>query len=465
MRRLDGASAFMIYNDQPASYQHTLKIAILDADAASSELDFNRILLEAQKAVQKFPMLMWKLAKVPMGLNHPVWIQDQDFEIAHHMRRIACPGRKDKDAFCQLVAELYSQPLDQSRPLWQTWIVEGLAGGQVALVTNLHHAYADGAGASMLVQGVMSEDSVTSTKSSLELGVDPDMSPGTFEVLFKGLVDLPRVFIQGVPPVIKSMTNQKRLQREYMACGEALPANGKDAPDSPLNTDYSHGRTFYYKNFMLSEFRQLSNHFNVSINDLLIAVVSGAVRRFYLENNHPITAPLICYIPINIRSNEQKQEVLGNHVDSGFVQVPIHLEDPIDRLQASKESATTMKKYREAVGGSTLPKALEILPPLVAKLVSREIRRSKGQMKMMGNLAISNVKGPRKPMNIYGRRVNRWLSIGQVGAGIGLNITAWSYVDNFSVCLLAERKVINNGPAFMSHLEAAFAEYQDLINA
>ncbi|MGI9295525.1 MAG: wax ester/triacylglycerol synthase family O-acyltransferase, partial [Pseudomonadales bacterium] len=424
--------------------------------------DYERLIRDLNKAPHKFPMLKWKIQRVPFGFNHPIWVQDLNFDISHHIKRIACPGAHDKRAFSNLISELYAQPLDQSRPLWQIWVIEDLPDDQVAVVTLLHHAYADGAGASILMQGLLSPDSEIEYKSSEQLGVNPYKNPSWLWTLTKGLIDLPIILGRHLPKLVSAVRKNRRLVAEYEASGRPLPADPGKAPDSPLNIIHSPGRTFSYDVYELNEFKLTSKLFGASINGLLVAVVAGAVRKFYLENGYNPVEPLVAIIPINARNKAQEKEVLGNQIGSGNMYLPIHLEDPIERLEMVKDSARTMKEHRDIVGGKPLTLALEILPSIIAKLSHRQLVKAKGQLKLLGNMGISNVKGPTEPMKIAGGQVGYWLSIGQITSGIGLNITAWSYVDTFSVCIMADPKVIKDGPQFMNCIREVFEEYRGL---
>lgn len=154
MRRLDGLSAFFIYSERPKWYQHTLKIAILDYSDMPVPT-YDTLVAEFEEGIKRVPMLKWKLATVPFGLNHPVWVKATDFDIRYHLRRASCPAPGDERAFSTLVSELYAYPLDQSAPLWLSWIVDGLEDGRAAVVTLFHHAYTDGAGASLMLERLL----------------------------------------------------------------------------------------------------------------------------------------------------------------------------------------------------------------------------------------------------------------------------------------------------------------------
>ncbi|MBT8147052.1 MAG: wax ester/triacylglycerol synthase family O-acyltransferase, partial [Gammaproteobacteria bacterium] len=140
MRRLDGNSAHLIYSDQPGQYQHTLKIAVLDVREYPGGYEFESFRAKIAEQAATIPPTSWKILRVPFGINHPYWVQDLDFDISHHVRRVACPAPGDRRAFCRLVSELYAQTLSKSLPLWTIWMVESLEGDRVAMVTMLHHA-------------------------------------------------------------------------------------------------------------------------------------------------------------------------------------------------------------------------------------------------------------------------------------------------------------------------------------
>lgn len=461
MRRLDGISAFMVYNEAPKSFQHTLKIMIFDWSEEPGGYSYERLLKSTHEWLEMFPMLKWKLGRVPFGLNHPEWVYDADFDPAYHLRRVACPAPGDKATFNTLVSQLYANSLDQTRPLWLTWFVEGLEKGRVAMVSLFHHAYSDGAGAGVVLQSLVSNGHYTPT-SSAELGVDPHDRRGPLRRLLRGLIDLPGIFAREGPLLVRMIRTERRVRREFQALGKPLPPKATDAPDSPLNSVYSHARNFSYESFPLAEISALSKAFGVTINDLLVAMVTGALRRFFQDCGYSVAKPLVAGIPVNTRTEDKKYEVVGNQVSNGFMWVPIHLSDPRERLAAITASSRAMKDYLRATGNAGLLSAAGLLPPLTATLMRWGLQHTRGQLKVLGNVGISNVRGPRDVLRLGGIRVVDWLSIGQVTGGVGLNITGWSYVDHFNICLMADSKVIPDGEHFAGYLRDAYQELRSV---
>jgi len=453
----------MVYTDLPRCYQHTLKIAILDWSESPEGYRYSYLLEHLENALTVLPMLRWKLSFVPFGLNHPVWVEDLDFDLSHQVRHIACPAPGDDRAMCELISELYAYPLDKSRPLWQAWIVDGLERGRVAFVLLLHHAYCDGAGAASLFRGLVAPDRLP-VKDSMDYGVNSRKNPGWWSMLCRGLLDVPLMIFRERPPLIRTAVTQYRTTRQYKAQAKRLPPSPGDAPDSALNTVYSHARTFSYRSFRLADFRAVSRHFKTTINDVLIAICAGAIRRYYIERNLSRDQPLVVSVPVTNRTDAQRREILGNYFSSSFVYLPIHLDDPIERLGYAAESGRVMKDLIAVTGGGGELQMLNLVPPIVYEFANWALRRTSGQMKIAGNISISNVRGPGEEMHLAGARVERWLSIGQVVAGMGLNVTAWSYCDQFNVCIMAEKKVVPDGERFLDHLVKSFDEYRELCS-
>lgn len=463
MLRLDGVSAFMVYDDIPRRYQHTLKLVVLDWNGSGGEYSYDKLYREMEKWPQRFPMLAWKLANAPLGIHHPVWVQHLEFHLSQHVRRIVCTGKGSHESFCRLVSKLYAQPLNKSLPLWRIWVVEGLEGGKVGLVLLLHHAIADGGGASLLIEGLMNPDKAVEVKTSGDYGVNPNRNPGWFRLLLKGVVDLPVMFAIQLPKLFKIYRAKKQLAKDFAASGKTVPPAPSEAPDSILNAVYTHGRrTINFDFFDLAEFKAMSRHFGVTLNDLLIAVVSGALRRFYISKGQAPESPLVAMIPFNIRTKAQKKEVLGNFVSGGYCWAHVQLKDPVVRLRECSESAKVMKEYQKEVGNSFFIRVRHLAPPFVLKISNWVLKRANGRSKSVSNVTISNVRGPAKNTRVAGGEVVHWVSVGQVVPGSGVNITAWSCVDEFSICLMSDRAVVQDGEEFMGFVRESLEEYREV---
>jgi len=458
MRRLDGLSAFMIYSERPKWYQHTLKVAILDYGEHTMP-PYETLIDDFAKSIRRVPMLLWKLARVPFGLNHPVWVHADDFDIRYHLRHVTCPAPGDERAFSRLVSELYAYPMDQSAPLWLTWIVDGLADGKSAVVTLVHHAYTDGTGAArMLERMLLPEGDNRYPVAELETR----KSPGKLRLLVDGLIDLPLLFARELPGILRGFRTLSRYNKERVTSGQAMPPGADDAPYSPFNTALTHRRTFAYKTFSLADIKVISKRMDVSINDLFVAVCAGAFRQFLKDTDFDLDAgPLVCTLPVNFRPPPEEDDLVGNQVGTGYMWVPSNIEDPRERLQAAHDAAQTMKSYLAATSDVNISRVMQLFPPLYARVMSWLFDRTRGRVNLAGNLVLSNVAGPREPLNIGNATVANWLSIGQVSGGVGLNITVWSYAGNFNVCIMADAEVVPDGWVLLDCISDALDEYRE----
>lgn len=462
MRRLDGLSALFVYSDKPKCYQHTLKIAILEG-RSQSMASYEDIVAAFGRNIASVPMLRWKLARVPFSLNHPVWVEARDFDVRYHVRHVTCPAPGDERAFCELVSQLYAYPMDKSCPLWLSWVVDGLEGGRAAVVTLLHHAYTDGAGAARLLQRMVAPDAEASYPIP---SLGRDAAPGKLRLLFRGLLDLPLTFVREVPALIRGIRSLRTLRERIEAEGGALPPSPTDAPDSPFNSTLSHRRSFVYRSFALDEVKAISHRLGITINDLFVTVCAGAFRRFMIESGAGMPGkPLVGSIPISQRPPPEVDDLVGNLVYNSYMLVPVHLPDPVERLQAVRMASRTMKNYVSRSQGIGLTKILDLMPPLFAHLTGMVVEYTKGKVNLGGNLVLSNVAGPREPLQMLDVTVGNWLSIGQVSGGLALNTTAWSYAEHFNICLMADAQVVPDGWLLIDYVSAELDTFRGLAAA
>lgn len=457
MKRLDGLSAYMVYNERPKWYNHTLKIAILDYgdQAIPTVAAFKKDLLAQMHLA---PHLRWKLARVPLGIHHPVWVLADDFDIDYHVRHVSCPAPGDDRAFCQLVSECYSSPMDLSAPLWVTWVVEGLAGGRVALLTLVHHAYSDGLGTARMLQRLLVGGRFREGPTA---SLGHDVNPGPVRMFLVGLAQLPLTFARHLPTVVRGIRRLAKYRKRRKASGEPLPPEPGDSPYSILHTALSHRRVFAYKTFPFATVRTASKHLKVTINDLFVAVCAGAIRRFLQDSDvDPDAGPMIASIPVSYRPPLEEDDLMGNMVGTGHLSVPVHIADPRERLQASRASARVMKSYLADTKDINISCIMDLFPPLYARVTGWIHDRFSGEkLNLAGDMILSNVAGPSEVLHRGGATIENWLSIGQLSGGTGLNITVWSYGDKFNFNIMADPKVIPDIWAFVDHIDAAMVEY------
>ncbi len=445
MKRLSGADSFMLGMETSKAYMHTFKVAIIDPSTDPDGWSFERFYEESAKRIHHVPMLRWKYLDSPLGLNHPYWVEDPDFDLHYHIRRVACPPPGDHSALCEFMSAVYSYQLDRDRPLWMEWIVEGLADGKVAIVLLVHHAYVDGVGAAWLMQQFY--QTKAGAKADSPPAYNPPPLPSWLTRLGWALRDWPEVMIGNLPKVALGLWRKSQLERKRKAVG--LPAHPSAAQmhKTPINVVLSAGRTFVCDSIPLERFTSVSKRLGVTINDVFACCVAGAMRRLLTDLNYdPNTHPLIGGTPF-AGQRPPGMEGLGNFATLDYCWVRSDIADPRQRLQASHEANAEMKQHLKEIkeAGADLNAVMQILPPWGITFIRRLIHGKGGSVSFFGNLALSNVPGPKEALYLDHWKIANWFSTGQIIDGTAINITMWSYCGRANVCMLIDREVLKDG--------------------
>jgi WS/DGAT/MGAT family acyltransferase len=439
---------------------HTLKIARVDPSGDPDGFSFDAYRERLKKRLHRAPPFRWKLAPTPLGLHHPVWIEDPDFNIDYHLRRVACPSPGDERALCELISKVYAWPLDRSRPLWVAWIVEGLQDGGVAAVFLVHHAYCDGIGAGYLLQQICNDQPGAEVPDPENPWV-ADPWPSAGQRLWWALSDLPQTLAAVWPKATRGLRKRQRVHAQYESEGKQLPPTPQQAPLTPLSEPLSPGRTYACRALPLDDFMHARAAFGVTINDVFVACCAGAVRRLLVERGFdPDSEPLVASIPLSRRPPD-KMDGLGNFTAVDYAWLRTDIADPIERLQKCHEAASTMKDHFRDSEGGDLSSILAVLPPPVMQLLNKIIGAKGGKSGLMGNMVLSNVPGPPQTLYFGRTRVANWFSMGQLFDGCTLNMTVWSYDGNMNLNVLADSTVIPDAWPLVDHFCECLEELLD----
>lgn len=462
MERMSGADALMIYLDRAEAYNHTIKLQILDPSDDPEGWSWQRFKRTMASRVGLVPRLRQRYLRVPLGINHPVWVDDPAFDIDYHLRRVGCPAPGTEVELCELVCELYAHPLDHSRPLWQIWVVEGLVDGRIAVLLLIHHALTDGIGILRMLNNFWQV-----RPESMELadpGVwNPPPLPTKRRLFFDGLVELPRLIAANLPGAIRGIRAGRKIIAAWRSEGRTLPPSAGDAHyPAPYARRLSPRRSFAMRSFALARVRALAKALDATINDVFLTALSGAIRGLALDQEGAApTAPMVATVPFALVPLADRTQD-GNFSTVCHTLLFADVADPLARLAACKRAANTMKQYFEATREASIAAVLNLLPPLVPKAVDRINEMKEGGLLPFWNIVASNVPGPRAPLCLGKIRLAQWFSIGQVAHGAALNVTVWSYVDQFNLCILADRDVLPDTWKLMDHFEASLAELESV---
>jgi WS/DGAT/MGAT family acyltransferase len=440
MQRLTAIDAQFLYGEEmiPAAHQHTLKVSIYEGGA---EYSFDRAKEQLRARLHRLPPFRWKLVEVPFRLHHPVWIEDPAFDFDWHVRRIAVPAPGGPKELSDLIADITSRPLDRTHPLWELYLVEGLEGGQIASVCKLHHALADGISSAELLDLFHDAEPAVEATPPAEAW-RPEPVPSKLSLVLSAIVDVVRLLIKGLPTLVKA---GKAVKQHKEVAGLELssqPPKPFKAPVLHFNRIITPHRSFAMGTFSLDDVKSVRAAFGCTVNDVFLAAVSGGLRQYLDDHGELPAVPLVATVPVSTRGADEAG-TWGNRLATMYTHMRTDVSDPIERLRAQQEAAAVSKAEFAVTRGARLENWIEVMPLPVLRGIIRLFRRlNKAGAPPSANLIVSNVPGPRNPLYAGRSKMTAFFSVGPISVGVGLNITVWSYVDQFNICLIACREAI-----------------------
>jgi len=437
---------------------HTLKVHIVKlADTGAS---IEQMYEKTMQSLAGIPILRKRIMPVPFGLHHPVMFDDPDFDVEAHVFHAAIPAPGTMRELDDMVAQIGSTLLDRSRPLWEMWVLEGLQSGHVALVHKVHHAMADGmAYASLLNQGW--EDKSEAVAQSISA---PPL-PSATRLVWDAVVDHLKHDIWNLWPILKSFAgNLRELSIQHKASTEQhINPLTEKFPRTRFNYALTVKRSFASCQLSLADAKALKNKLGVTLNDVILAVVAGALRQYLLAHEELPADPLALSIPVGA-DEPGSQRQIGNNVTTMFSMLHTQLADPLERLYAIKKHTEQGKEDLAVFGKHQWGELLQYVPPPFMTWRCRRNFRlkpaNKPDFQPNSNIVVSNVPGPREKLGNADGELVALYSVGPLGEGMGLNVTIWSYMDQLNVGILACHKAMPDLHRLTEAVPAALKELQ-----
>jgi diacylglycerol O-acyltransferase len=463
MQHLSGFDAMFVYDESPLESQHTLKVCFL-GDEASRAYSFENAKQGAGAWLERLPLLRWRVERIPFDIYHPVWIEEENIDIEHHLRRQQLPEGAGRKELCEAISEIASMPLDPNRPLWENWWLEGYEGHKVVMVMKVSHALADGGSFVDFFQRVLFTDPVDAeaiNKLDREVTGSPTTGvqcPGRAKLLWLGIGQLARDFFVRAPKLaLRTLAARRRRNRE-----PALIPRPKvtEAPHHLWGGPLGPRRAFYFTTTSLPEAKQIAKTFGTTINDVVIAVAAGAVRGYLEQRDALPEPPVVGSISASIRLPEERGS-WGNRVTNRTVRMPTHLADPVERLRYAHIEAAAAKRDIELQKGAQLAEWVDLTPPFLLKLGTKLMRYAMRRMRTGGMMIVSNVRGPTSTLYTSNGPIENLVSVGHVKVVVALNITVWSYVDKLNFGLYTDGEAFPELGDVADHIDEAFAELHE----
>ena len=424
MERLSGLDAMFFYLESPSSHMHVA--GICEVDPGHQRVSFEAIRQMVAERLPLAPVFRRRLVEVPFKLTHPYWVEDPDFDLDYHVRRAALPapgGRVELEAF---VGQVVGLPLDRSRPLWEMYVVEGVEGGRLAIVTKIHHAAIDGiSGAEIAAAWLDIEPHPM--RRDLEDDWEPEPLPSDVELTTLALASLvgqPLKAARSARRVLESALSLSEHNRQL----ESPPPVAFAAPKTSLNRAITPHRRVAFTERPLAEFETVKNHFSCKLNDVVLAVCAGALRRYLLVGEELPSESLAALVPISVRTEEEAGSH-GNKISATLTSLATEVEDPAERLSEISAAMARAKEQQRLIGAGTLTDWTEFTSPALIARASRLVTTTRlfDKLRPICNVTISNIAGPSFPLFFAGGEVASFYPLGPVAEGIGLNITVLSY--------------------------------------
>jgi diacylglycerol O-acyltransferase len=444
VERLTPLDASFLYLEDPDTPMHVGGVLVLESP--SGVLDHEALVDLVRARLPLVPRYRQRVLEVPGHLANPVWVDDPDFDVSYHVRRSALPRPGTEEQLLDLVARLTARPLDHRRPLWEMYLVEGLAGDRTAVVTKTHPALVDGLSAIDIGQVILDLSPDGAEVPSPEaVEWRPRRPPGSVALVWEAVED----YLQRPSAVVETARTAAGDVRATAArwagvAGGLLAAAARTAvrpaPVSPLNAPIGRQRRFAVARASLDDVKAVRKAHSGTVNDVLLTVVTGALREWLLSRGEPVvgSTSVRALVPVSVRNDDDET---GNQVSTLLIDLPVGEPNPWVRLARISYAMRGLTQNGQSVGADTLSALSGFAPPTLHALGARA---ASGLSRRLFNLVVTNVPGPQAPLYAGGARMIEVYPVVPLVRGQGLAIGMTSYDGTVYVGLNADRDSLSD---------------------
>lgn len=508
MQHLSALDALFLYLETPETPMHVGSLFLLEKPKGHRGSFYPNIRRLIESRMHLAPLFSRKLAFMPFDLANPIWVHDDNVDIDWHIRSMTLTKPGSTAQLEAAVAKLHEGMLDRDRPLWQFTIIEGLASGEVAFTSRMHHAGLDGQGGVALAQAVLDIEpkpappaqkknsretkrnvmppsaakmlSAAFRNSVAQYGKILKAGAGAVKSLGAGAIALtssqakkmgaPTEQLSGLANMAELAGNVAKIKTSdtpLQAAKKLLPVGMKLGPRTPLNVAITGKRSFATTQIPLSEAKALAKHFDVKLNDIILATVSGALRKFYADDKVILNKSMIGAVPASLRTpGDQTQNAQSNQVTMMLINMATNIADPAKRMAAIRDASSAAKSLTGSMKGAMtamtsdlptlgIPWLMGIITPLYKTAVGTN------RIPVVANLVISNVPGPPMPLYMAGAKLKSYYPVSIVTHGLALNITIHSYAGSLDYGFIAAKEQV---PKLAHLIKCLMAAHQELVS-
>jgi len=446
-------STFLHLEDHSSAHMHVAMVMVFKGEAPTPRELTDHVL----SRLHLVPRYRQRLAYVPLGQGRPVWTDDPHFNPRYHIRHTALPRPADEAALKQLAGRLFSQRLDRSKPLWEIWLVQRMAGGRFALIAKTHHALVDG------ISGVDITTVLFDTTPELAGTSRPATPwaakplPGSAKLLGEALLEratVPAEMGRGTRALLRAPRKVASQVKDSIANVGATTLAGikAPAPPSPFNVDIGPHRRYTFLDADLAQFKAIKDALGGTLNDVVLASVSLALGRYLRGQGHDTEGLVLkAMVPVSVRADSERG-ALGNQVAAMWAPLPVGVEDPAECLAQIRDAMEDLKESGQAVGAQVLTNLAGFAPPTILSQAARLQARQR-----FFNLVVTNVPGPQFPLYVLGRRLEVLYPVVPLAQRQALGIAVMSYDGHLGFGLLADYDALPGLEGIARDLRAAIA--------
>jgi WS/DGAT/MGAT family acyltransferase len=467
MERLSGLDSAFLSLETPSMHLHVAIAAVIDPSTMSTPYSFEDLKAFVAHRLMREPTFRRRVVEVPFRLNHPLWVEDPHLDLDYHIRRHVLPAPGGPRELTDLTGAIVGVPLDRARPLWEIHVVEGLHDGNVALIGKVHHAAVDGVSGAELFIHLFDltphpPDETAAVAASAEPAPSPGLAeriPNDIEMVGHALMSQARR-VMSLPALVgrtvRTASHLVSRHRDPEAVVGAVPLR---APRTPWSAAITPHRSVAFARVRLSDIKRVRAAFGVKVNDVVLTLVSGALRQYLTSRSTLPREPLVGMCPVSVRTEDERGRP-DNRVSAMFVHMRTDIADPARRLRAIAKATKGAKADHHAVGAKFIQNWAEQAAPSTFVLATRLYSRLNlaDRHPPIYNVVVSNVPGPDFPLYLDGAKLVATYPMGPVMEGAGLNVTVLSYIDNVDFGFLAGAELVPDVWDMADAIEGIMAE-------
>ncbi|MEY2582159.1 MAG: diacylglycerol O-acyltransferase / wax synthase [Ilumatobacteraceae bacterium] len=478
VQQLSGLDASFLYMETSRTFGHVSSLSIYEHPRDADFDPFEALRNQVASRLHLIEPLRRRLVEVPFGLDRPYWVADPDFDLDFHVRHLGLAGPGTTEQLTEQVARIIARALDRTKPLWELYVIEGLDTGDFAVLTKIHHAAIDGASGVEMMSILLDHEPDSIQPEQPAESSKLDAIPSALELLGRASVNMARNPARATRITLRSLGELAKAARRvdlantFDALQRRLRPRSDDqrdrppllprisAPATPFNKAITAHRRFAIGSAPLDDVKAIKNRLGVSINDVVMAVCAGGLRRYLDKHGVLPTEPLVAMVPVSTRSGEEADK-WTNRVSALLAALPTDVEDPVQRVLAMHETMNAAKQRFDLMPADLIMDFTQLAMPALATRAIRLVAATRivDRVNPPMNLVISNVPGPRQPLYAAGARMKHYYPVSTITDGQGLNITVQSYTDTLDFGLVSCRELV---PDVWDLLQFCLDEVQQL---